>query len=55
LAVTPQAACEAVNKRLSTEGLVIAISGTASDTLEAVNRAVPKLASMHVLPYATLG
>ncbi len=54
-AVTPDAASEAVKKRLSTDHLVIAISGTASDTLDAVNLAVPNLAATHVLPYAALG
>ncbi len=54
-AVTPEAASEAAKKRLSTEHMVIAISGTASDTLDAVTKAVPDLAGTHVLPYAELG
>lgn len=50
-AVTRESANAAIQRRLSAKDVVIAVVGTATDTLESVKAAVPDLASVEVVPF----
>jgi zinc protease len=49
--VTPELANEAVKRRISTEDLTIVVVGTAAQVAADIEKAVPGLASMDIVPF----
>ena len=49
--VTPELANEAVRRRISTEDLTIVVVGTASMVAGDIEKAVPNIASMEIVPF----
>ena len=50
-AVTPESASEAVRRRIDPENLLAVVVGTASEVLEPLKAAVPRLAETHVVAF----